>query len=103
MDKIRFSDLFENHGFRILDMKEINGITYFHSRNVKRKVWLNARLNAIRKAQEFIDRTKRNENIIPDIITGKRHCCFEKRRIAKAYRWWLRENGFTFKCDYLIR
>jgi len=27
----------------------------------------------------------------------------KKRRIAKAYRWWLRENGFIFKCDYLIR
>lgn len=37
MDKNKVSDLFENHGFRILDMKEINGITYFHSRNVKRK------------------------------------------------------------------
>lgn len=36
MDKGKVSDLFENHGFRILDMKEINGITYFHSRNVKR-------------------------------------------------------------------
>ncbi|MDY0099858.1 MAG: hypothetical protein RBR81_11705 [Bacteroidales bacterium] len=27
----------------------------------------------------------------------------KKRKIAKAYRWWLRENGFTFKCVYLVR
>ena len=38
MDKDKVSDLFENYGFRILDMKEINGITYFHSQNVKKNI-----------------------------------------------------------------
>ena len=27
----------------------------------------------------------------------------KKRKIAKAYRWWLRENGFAFKCVYLLK
>lgn len=27
----------------------------------------------------------------------------KKRKIAKALRWWLRENGFTFKCVYLVK
>jgi hypothetical protein len=27
----------------------------------------------------------------------------KKRKIAKAYRWWLRENGFTFNSSFFLR
>ena len=26
-----------------------------------------------------------------------------KRKIAKAYRWWLRENGFTYNSSFFFR
>lgn len=37
MDKEKVSDLFATHGFRIVDMKEMNGLIYFHSQNVSKK------------------------------------------------------------------
>jgi len=26
----------------------------------------------------------------------------KRRKIAKALRWWLRENGFTYTCTFFI-
>ena len=26
----------------------------------------------------------------------------KRRRIAKALRWWLRENGYPFKCAFFV-
>ena len=26
-----------------------------------------------------------------------------KRKIAKAYRWWLRENGYTFEHTFFVK
>jgi hypothetical protein len=27
----------------------------------------------------------------------------KKRKIAKAYRWWLRENGYTYNSTFFFR
>jgi hypothetical protein len=32
-DKIDVSRLLESHGFKVIDMTEINGLTYFRSQN----------------------------------------------------------------------
>jgi hypothetical protein len=42
MDKKEVSDLLEAHGFRVVNMTEINGLIYFYSQNVNRKVELMA-------------------------------------------------------------
>ncbi|MGA2408373.1 MAG: hypothetical protein ABSF81_16710 [Bacteroidales bacterium] len=26
-----------------------------------------------------------------------------RRKIAKALRWWLRENGYSFKCVFFVK
>jgi hypothetical protein len=37
-------------------------------------------------------------------ITSHEHGTFllKKRKIAKAFRWWLRENGFTYHSSFFI-
>lgn len=35
MDKNEVSEVLERNGFRVVDMKEINGLTYFYSQNVQ--------------------------------------------------------------------
>jgi hypothetical protein len=37
MDKKDVSDLLEKHGFKIIDMTEINGLTFFYSQTVAQK------------------------------------------------------------------
>jgi len=36
IDSKDFSRLFESHGFKVLDMTEINGLTYFRTQNHRR-------------------------------------------------------------------
>jgi hypothetical protein len=35
MDKNEVSELLSSHGFKIVDMTEIDGITYFYSQNIR--------------------------------------------------------------------
>jgi hypothetical protein len=36
IDRKDFSRLLESHGFKIIDMTEINGLTYFRTQNFRR-------------------------------------------------------------------
>jgi len=38
MDKKNVSELLEKYGFKVVDMTEMNGLTYFYSRNVRKPV-----------------------------------------------------------------
>jgi hypothetical protein len=38
LDKRRVSELLNTHGFKVVDMTEMNGLTYFHSKNLRRSV-----------------------------------------------------------------
>lgn len=42
MNKKNVSDLLEKYGFKVIDMTEINGLTYFYSRNVRKNVEIRA-------------------------------------------------------------
>jgi hypothetical protein len=42
MDKNEVSELLETNGFRVVDMTEIDGITYFYSQNIRQTVKLRA-------------------------------------------------------------
>jgi hypothetical protein len=39
------------------------------------------------------------------LITSKEigDVLLKKRKIAKAYRWWLRENGFKYNSTFFLR
>lgn len=42
MNKVKVAEMLEAHGFEIIDMTELNGVTYFYSRNVQKNVGLRA-------------------------------------------------------------
>jgi len=42
MDKKDVSELLEKNGFKVVDMKEMNGLTYFYSQNVRQPIEIRA-------------------------------------------------------------